>query len=486
MNFLRRSLAIALVLAPVLLLGTPKEGPPTPVAREDRALPDIVFVEAPAVETAQLTERFPRGSRLVRLRDQANPRSVNLTPRFFAAADPEISPDGTRILFSGQKTRKAPWQVWEMKADGSEQRQLTHCSDDCLKPAYLPRDQIVFTAVTGKRSRWRSEICVADAGGGSAHPVTFGPGNFQVETVLRDGRVLVSAESPLLGKRRGQEFRALYSMKPDGSELRAFRRELRSVLPLTGAEELDDGTVLFVEKSSAGGRRTGGQLAWVRPGTPHNSVITPEGFSFGSARELEGHTLVVAEGKSGSANSRSRFDLYTFDLESKTLGPLIYRNPQFSSVQAVPVTPRPAPRIYWSILHLNRDSGRFICLDSYVSADAPGGRFTAPIQRVRVLLLEQDRNRERVLGEAPVESDGSFYLSVPADQPVRFELLGAKGQVIHAQRSWIWVRPGEDRGCVGCHDDKTRAPANHWPLALKRFDTPTPVGLPVGPVSAHE
>jgi Hydrazine synthase alpha subunit middle domain len=487
MSLLKRSLVCALVASPIFLLGMPKEGPPGRATTQDSERPDIIFVEAPTVASGGLTERFPQGSRLVRLQAATGSRSVtNLTPEFFAAADPQVSADGTRILFSGQKARKAAWQVWEMKADGSDQRQLTHCPGDCLKPDYLPRGQIVYTAMSSREPRRSSAIYVAGADGARAHPVTFGPGQFQVETVLRDGRVLVSAESPLLAAGKGQKSRALYTMKPDGSELCAFRRELHPVLTLSGAEELEDGTVLFVERSGTRGREPGGQLAWIRPGTLHNSVITPAQSLYGSARELQGKTLVVAEGKSGSPESLGKFDLYTFDLESKTLGKLIYRNPKFSSVQAVALAPHAAPRIYWSILHLNRDSGRFICLNSYASADAPRGRLTAPIARVRLILLEEGGSHERVLGEAPVESDGSFYVSVPANRPVRFELLGARGQVIQAQRSWIWVRPGEDRGCLGCHEDKARAPENHWPLALKRLDTPIPVGLPVHPQPAHE
>ena len=82
-------------------------------------------------------------------------------------------------------------------------------------------------------------------------------------------------------------------------------------------------------------------------------------------------------------------------------------------------------------------------------------------------------NQERILGQAPVEKDGSFYVEVPADQPVRFELLGASGKLLVAEKSWIWARPGEQRGCAGCHADKALAPENRWPMTLKRFDTPT-------------
>jgi hypothetical protein len=105
-----------------------------------------------------------------------------------------------------------------------------------------------------------------------------------------------------------------------------------------------------------------------------------------------------------------------------------------------------------------------------------GGRLVGRIAKVRVLALEQPGNRERIVGDAPVESDGSFYATVPADAPIRFELLGATGKMLHAQQSWIWVRNGEDRGCQGCHDSPALAPENHFPMALRRFDTPTPLG----------
>lgn len=67
--------------------------------------PAIIFVEAPKVVPGELTRRFPQGSRLMRLA-QAAPASspANLTPEFFAVADPRVSANGTKILFSGQKT----------------------------------------------------------------------------------------------------------------------------------------------------------------------------------------------------------------------------------------------------------------------------------------------------------------------------------------------------------------------------------------------
>jgi hypothetical protein len=69
--------------------------------------------------------------------------------------------------------------------------------------------------------------------------------------------------------------------------------------------------------------------------------------------------------------------------------------------------------------------------------------------------------------EAPVESDGSFVIEVPADRPLRLQLIGPDGALAE-DPSLIWVRPNENRGCIGCHEDAEASPENRVPLALER------------------
>ncbi len=505
------------VVALAAALGTVRAPQAAPGPEPDKSLPAIVFVEAPKVVQGELAKRFPQGSHLTRLEPGAPvSAAINLTPDFFAVADPRVSPDGSKILFSGQPKAEAHWQIWEMNADDSEKRQITQCSGDCYQPAYLPRGEIVFTAASGSGLRQSSAIYVSKINGAEPHPITFGPGDFQVETVLRDGRILVSAESPLVPKPKAKSGRSLFVMNSDGTGLVGFRREPLSGRTRTGAEELDDGTVLFVERQGADRQEAGGELAWITPGALHNSVITPSQSVFWSARQLDGNSLIVAKQDPALSASRARFDLYTFDLERKTVGRLIYRNPTFSSVEAVPLEPHPAPRYYWSIVHPESKTGRVVCLNAYLSSDAPHERFAGRIARVRVLALEvappfraagaglkpgstagtsprrsetgataQGQNRQQVLGEASVEADGSFYVAAPADRPIRFELLSAEGHVIHAQQSWTWVRPGEDHACLGCHANPALTAPNHWALALKRPQGPTPVGVTLEAEAAH-
>ena len=94
----------------------------------------------------------------------------------------------------------------------------------------------------------------------------------------------------------------------------------------------------------------------------------------------------------------------------------------------------------------------------------------APAQ-VRLETLNRD-GRTVVTGTAPVEADGSFFVQTPADQPIRFALLDAKGGVLRRELGWFWIRKGEQRYCVGCHTGPERASENRVPAILLRTTTP--------------
>ena len=78
------------------------------------------------------------------------------------------------------------------------------------------------------------------------------------------------------------------------------------------------------------------------------------------------------------------------------------------------------------------------------------------------------------MGELKVEEDGSFYLEVPADIPIRFISMDSEGKTVHGPSDWIWVRPNERRGCVGCHADPELSPVNRVAVAVRK----SPVSIP--------
>ena len=484
MRFPQLGAGALLALALSVLAAVPRASLERPAAVSDNPSSSIVFVQAPIVAAGNPIDCFPKGSRLVLLDPgKSAGKVIPLTGGFFAARDPQVSFDGSRILFSARKTRNARWQIWEMNTDGAAKRQVTHCAGDCLGPAYLARGQFVYTEVETQSPGANSRVFVAQLDGSEVRPITFGPGDFRVETVLRDGRILVSASSPLLGGPEASGSRQLYTVRLDGTALAAFRCDHRERAVRDQATELDDGSLVFVK--AHGGEEVGGQLAEIRRGALHNSALTrPQGI-FLSPRANGSQKLIVARKNPSPRGSAAKFDLYAFDSAREEFGVLIYEDRKLSSVQAVPVAPRPIPRWFWSIVKPESEAGYFICLNSHLSSDAPHGRMETPIAQVRVLTLDPQSNHEKVLGIAPVEKDGSFYIAVPPDRPMRFELLSAEGRVIRAQRSWIWTRPGEEAACVGCHEDKAMAPPNRWPQVLRRLDTPVHLGVEPAMQAAH-
>lgn len=364
-----------------------------------------------------------------------------------------------------------------MSADGTDARQITHCAGDCLKPVLLAAEQIAYTMVTRTGNRRRSTVYVCETDGGGAHPITFGPGNYETETALRNGRIVLSAAWPLVadGKTAGE--RTLYTIRTDGSGLALLRDALGRDENLTNAAELADGTILFVQSRAAGRSEVAGQLAWLPPGALHASPVTDLAAVYQSATELPGDTLLASRQRATSGGHE--FGLYRLTASGRGQESLFYSVPGFSIVDPVPLLPHPAPESYWSILHSGIKVGRVICLDAYLSQDVAGERLERKIAKVRVLALDARSGHQFVLGQVPVEADGSFYAAVPANMPIRFELLGLQGEMLRAQQGWVWSRNGEDRGCLGCHESKGLAPANHWPLALRRFDTPILLTSPV-------
>jgi len=231
--------------------------------------------------------------------------------------------------------------------------------------------------------------------------------------------------------------------------------------------------VIFVSAKEAA---PGGKLMQLQRGSAAATPLASRGAAYESPRPLSADELLVAKASVASTNSEPKFDLYAMHANSGALRERIFADPQLSSIQPLPVLPHDVPKHYWSTLDPESSSGYFISLNSYLSGDAPRGRVDKTIANVRVLTLNAVDGREHTLGEAPVESDGSFYVRVPANSPIRFILLDKKGEFIHEERGWVLTRPGEQRGCSGCHGDKNVAPENHWPMTLKRFDTPTSLG----------
>jgi hypothetical protein len=137
-------------------------------------------------------------------------------------------------------------------------------------------------------------------------------------------------------------------------------------------------------------------------------------------------------------------------------------------VDPVLIVARERPRQHPSALH-DWSYANLLALDARLSRD---GAMSAVPAEVRLETLDA-AGHVIALGTSSVEPDGSFFVKAPADQPIRFSLLDRTGTTVRQEHGWFWIRPGEQRICVGCHTGPERSAENNVPAVLLRSTTPT-------------
>jgi len=65
---------------------------------------------------------------------------------------------------------------------------------------------------------------------------------------------------------------------------------------------------------------------------------------------------------------------------------------------------------------------------------------------------------KQIHGLVPIHEDGSIRFEAPPCRMLYFQVLDEQYRAVHTMRSWVSVRPGEYRGCVGCHEARNTSP----------------------------
>ncbi len=419
------------------------------------------------------------------------------------------------------RLRKAvePIHLFEVGADGRGLRQLTRGEWSDLDPAILPGGDVAFVS---ERCGFSLQCNEYDKDETSCNLYVMRPDGSGVRrmSVNKDGDYLPHAfDNGLLGYTRWEYhergwayIQSIWTVRPDGTGADAlFKQHLQNPWALYDARSIPGshkmsalagghhtlyaGPVVVVDADRGLNNPAG--IAIVTPavkpqeggmaGTPVPEGGVPEaGGLYMTPWPLSEKRFLVSHSYRTLPMDRTDpegFALYLIDVFGTK--ELVYRDPAISCSSPIPLRPRPRP----PVIPDTRDAGegRAVCVATDAGYGVPG----VPRERVRYLRIAEPvgwpydnahggrRYGEkgptmvnwtpvRILGDVPVEADGSAHFEVPPDTAVYFQLLDENRMELRRMRSFISFQPGERRGCVGCHETRVEAPVSGPGIAAER------------------
>lgn len=226
------------------------------------------------------------------------------------------------------------------------------------------------------------------------------------------------------------------------------------------------------------------------PDVPLSSGPSPVG-RYREPSMLPGGRILVswADGPVNDLSEQSAtppdFGIYIFDPVTKK-NQLIYNDRNTWDLNALAVAPRTEPPLIRDIVGAGVDPATPVRIGSVditkTSLTGPdnvvkGGQFGdqgVPLSEalkaaVKVRVIEGFSSEAAknvtmfgltmdegaaILGEADINPDGSWLAEVPPYIPMHLQPIDKYGMAIRNQRLWIQGMPGEDRRCIGCHEQR--------------------------------
>jgi len=501
-----RALLVAAALIGVAAAGC-RDSAPDDLILQTPTTDALVFVKADAEETLNRTNG---SSNLFRLSPISPGGVVTPITNFTGASisDPCVSYDGRRILFSMRPAGGGARNLYEIGADGSGLRQVTSGGGADFDPLYLPDDRILFTSSRANEMDEYNHapaehMYVCDADGSNLERVSFNQSDDFDPTLLADGRVMYTRWEHFGTMNRFP----LFFTNPDGTG--TFHLYGPHGLNFFHPQPTPDGRIIAIGSNMV--EEDAGPIVLLKPEQgPADPVSGPAGtnwdvltpqvnldgapWPYGSFKypmPIGGNLHVVSYSLPAAVEGDVDYGLYTLSLNQSGSGTpgdpatftianltFLYNDPATNEYDAQLLAPRPRPPVVPSTIDRNVTWGEFLAQDVFNRGRNDGQerpvRGVDAIDSIAVLAARPTRpgeanqfsanefEKRALIGFAPVQSDGSFRIRVPANTPISFATLDAQGRGFVVKRTHLYVRPGERfENCIGCHED--RAPGGPVP-----------------------
>lgn len=416
--------------------------------------PIVVFTQVPAdgntltIGTDLAIPDFNQ-ARIVSLNmDQPDEKPKVLTQELYAASSPSLSFDNRTIVFSAKELENDFRQIWTMNLDGTDKVKLTNGNQNCYTPSFLPTGEIIFSCeAEDPVAGTLYPLFKVHADGSGPEQITFHPHRDLYTSMLHDGRIAMISQQLYPDR----EDPILMVLRPDGTKAQAFyHKKTESRIKSTVRESLDE-SLIFIQTDGSEDELVA--LSYANPLLPAETIVTQVAGSLHSADLLDSTRVVLSVKGSES-------DLFGL----KIVGPegsdeFLFDEEGYHSIEPVAVRDKRVPKKLPSSISGEPGSGILISQNvNHSQIDLEGNPETKYVRIEGV---------GTTLDEIDLAEDGSFYLRVQSDMPVRFVSLDENRRVLRGPSAWVWMRTNERRACVGCHAKKEIAPRNIVPQAIK-------------------
>jgi len=428
------------------------------------------------------------------------PARPGTTPRLLLDAgtggigSPSVSFDGKSILVSMAYDGDPFFHIYRIAAEGGEAKQLTDGPFHDIDPAELPDGRIVFTSTRiGTFEEYHNppsrSLFVMNSTGGEIRPLTHTIIFDNEPEVLADGRIVFIRSDNFFD--RGKVETLLHAIHTDGTggqtefamdigpdyggRLRAY--DCGSPTPMP------DGRLAFVSAPGITIGRLGSRNNDLRHFRVEAGDVAamPDGRLLCTTASRVSIEMTVADGKRTVQDIRYE-RIGVFDPQSPApLLTVLHDSPKVPLHSPVYLGARRRPplmaeKVAPSAIGSTRATGVLFCQNARFTKNTTAG--WSHVRAIRVIsgkglttrsshsYIVHAGNATVELGTVPLAPDGSFSIEVPADTPIALQAVDAEGRSELNEMSWIYVRPGERRGCVGCHHTRQAAPLYSGPLPL--------------------
>jgi hypothetical protein len=407
--------------------------------------------------------RFPSSAYIASVdRENTGEKPRILTEDFFSAAFAEVSYDGKKILFAGKLREEDPWQIYEMTIGSRKYRRLTSTAFNCTDPAYLPAGRFVFSmAVPNDTTGLCHSIFTSKLSGGEPARITWHPHADFASMVMSDGRIVTVTRQvyPEPGTSN------LFVLRPDGTKAMMHIPSQQNEYFTAQAAETADGKMLYLKMNSETGQSKLWSVKLSRPLHTAECISEGDDLTYGSVAISNDGTVFVTCGTPANGTRM----LCEFDPASGVPGKTVFESDEGYIAEAAVAEAHQRPKNLPSEVDMHVKTGQMMCQD--INHFGPETFSETKAARIEILGIGKS------LGIVETEADGSFYIKPLSDMPFRIRTVDKDGKELNGPTGWMWLRPNERRGCVGCHEDPETVPDNRVPMAVKKNPAIVPVHI---------